>query len=137
MSKKATKVKKVKLSSVKGREDLFLNGIGYADVIVDLQMKNIKKQNDIELLDRKIKEYEDSMLYNVLKATDNEGKLKYKNDTTRKLAQKNLLRDSQEYNQAREDRSEAKFCIKTNMALIEHRRFKIGLIKAFLHSFAH
>ena len=123
------------LTSALGKESLFLNGVLYADTIIDIQLKNIKKQDVIELLDRKIKEYEDSMLYSVIKATDDAGKKKYKNETTRKMAQNNLLRDSLEYNQAREDRSQAKFCIKTNMAIIEHKRNKLGLIKAFLYSF--
>lgn len=123
---------KLKLGSGLSNGQLFDRGLQLTDEIQQLEEQNLKSHEELELLNRKIKEYQDHAAEQVAKAIDTERKKKYTNETARLAARRALLRDSREYNQAIDSLSSLKQSLKSNDIEVKYRVYRLRLINSYI-----
>lgn len=121
-----------KLNSQMSNRELFDRGVMLIDEIKQLETNNLNFHVEIEVMNRTIKEYLDHAIESVNKATDDEGKKKYTNESQRIVARRNFLRDSQKYNQLIENLNSMKSSIKTNEIEINYRKYRLRLINSYM-----
>lgn len=113
-------------------EPLFKTGMELAEEIKELEFNNLKISEEIELLNRKMAEYEDHAFKEINSAETEEGKKKYTNESQRVIARKEFLRTSQSYNQCIDNLSSLKKSMKINDIEIKHRVYRLRLINSYM-----
>ena len=111
---------------------LYEEGLKLASEIKRLEEQILTSQGEIFLSDRKISEYKDEIAQAVVKATDDEGKKKYPNDTARKIAVNNLLRDNLNYQKTLEIHRDLVNTNKINRIEISYRERLFKLVTSLL-----
>ena len=111
---------------------LFKTGMELAEEIKGLEFKNLDLNEETELINRKMVEYQDHAFKEINSEETDEGKKKYTNESQRAIARKDFLRDSQEYNQCIDDLSIIKKKMKVNDIEIKYRVYRLRLINSYM-----